>query len=295
MESGNMVKNEAISENTSSNKIGYHFSSQVTVKFNPQQESLWVHWNPQPRPCFNLELLESIQAYGNFLQKHKGKIFDAGEEYSLKYTITLSDNPKAFNLGGDLELFIDAIENGEYLKLLEYGKKCIEVVYKNYIAYGLPLTTIALVQGLCLGGGFEAALGHHILIAEKTARFGFPEISFNLFPGMGAYSLLERRLGQRLADQLISSGKRYTDQEMFDLGVVDVLVEDGTGYNAVNELISQRQAHQYGLQGISEIRRLTQKLEYNELESIVEVWAKRAMHITNQDLKLMKRLARWQG
>ena len=52
------------------------------------------------------------------------------------------------------------------------------------------------MQGECLGGGFEAALSSDVIVAEKSARFGFPEILFNLFPGMGAYSFLERKIGQ---------------------------------------------------------------------------------------------------
>jgi len=49
----------------------------------------------------------------------------------------------------------------------------------------LPLTTISLAQGDALGGGFEAALSCSVIIAERRARFGFPEVMFNLFPGMG--------------------------------------------------------------------------------------------------------------
>jgi DSF synthase len=276
-------------------KNEFHFSSQLVAKFDCQQKSFWIHWKPQPRPCFNLELLNSLRACGAFISQTKGKITSAGKEHPVDYCILLSDNPKAFNLGGDLELFIQLIQDQDYPGLLHYGQLCIEVLYCNYIAYGLPLTTIALVQGLCLGGGFEAALSSDILIAEQSARFGFPEISFNLFPGMGAYSLLTRRLGQRLADKLISSGKRYTAQEMFDLGLVDVLVKDGEGYCAVKELIAKRERNRNGFKGLAVARRLTQTVEYSELQSIVEAWAQRALHLTSKDLQLMKRFARGQG
>lgn len=276
-------------------KTEFHFSSQLVAKFDCQQNSFWLHWKPQPRPCFNIELLNSLIACGDFLSQTKGKILSEGKEHSIDYYVVVSDNLKAFNLGGDLELFIQLIQDQDYPRLLHYGQLCIEVLYRNYIAYALPLTTISLVQGLCLGGGFEAALSSDILIAEQSSRFGFPEISFNLFPGMGAYSLLTRRLGQRLADKLISSGKRYTAQEMFDLGLVDVLVKDGEGYCAVSELIARRERSRNGFKGLSQVRRLTQKLEYSELQSIVEVWAQRALHLTSKELQLMKRFARGQG
>lgn len=162
-------------------------------------------------------------------------------------------------------------------------------------AYNLPLTTISLVQGLCLGGGFEAALSSDILIAERSSRFGFPEIMFNLFPGMGAYSFLVRRLGQRLTNELLTSGKRYTAHEMFDLGLVDLVVEDGEGQHAVRKLIAQRERSQNGFEGLAQIRRLTQKIEYEELLSVVEIWAKQALTLTNRDLRLMERFVRGQN
>src|SRR3972149_4441233 len=58
------------------------------------------------------------------------------------------------------------------------------------------LTTISLVQGDALGGGFETALSSDVIIAEQSAAMGLPEVLFNLFPGMGAYSLLTRRIGR---------------------------------------------------------------------------------------------------
>jgi DSF synthase len=236
-----------------------------------------------------------LKEYGDFLNQRCGKFLYENEEYLIKYSISVSDIPNVFNLGGDLELFIRLIQEQDNLGLLQYGQKCIEVLYRNYIAYGLPITTVSLVQGLCLGGGFEAALSSDILIAERGARFGFPEIAFNLFPGMGAYSFLTRRLGQRLADELVSSGKRYTAQELFDLGLVHAVVEDGEGKNAVRELIAKRERSKNGLEGLAQVRRLTEKLEYKELLSVVEIWAERALNLTSRDLRLMERFMKGQS
>ena len=78
-----------------------------------------------------------------------------------------------------------------------------------------------------MGGGFECALSGNVLIAERGAKMGFPEILFNLFPGMGAMTLLGRKIGYSKAEKVILSGKLYTAEEMYELGVVDVLVEPG--------------------------------------------------------------------
>ena len=70
---------------------------------------------------------------------------------------------------------------------------------------------IAMVEGSALGGGFETALAHHfVVLAQNNARMGFPEIAFNLFPSMGGYSLVARKAGMRLAEELIWGGKSHT-------------------------------------------------------------------------------------
>jgi DSF synthase len=178
-----------------------------------------------------------------------------------------------FNLGGDLNLFTQLIESQDDQGLLNYGNACIGVLYRNYVSHGLPITTISLIQGECLGGGFEAALSSDVLIAEDSARFGFPEILFNLFPGMGAYSFLERKIGYRKTEEVIASGKIYSANDMLDLGLVDVVAPDGGG-----------------LAGLAGARRVVHRLEYDELSRVVGVWVDTALRLSSRDLKLMQRL-----
>jgi DSF synthase len=56
------------------------------------------------------------------------------------------------------------------------------------------------------------------LIAEESSRMGFPEVLFNLFPGMGAYSFLQRKVGRRVTEELITSGNTYTARQLYDMG-----------------------------------------------------------------------------
>jgi DSF synthase len=128
-----------------------------------------------------------------------------------------------FNLGGDLALFRTAIERRERSTLAHYGRACVDVLYRWWKNANTPLTTIALVQGEALGGGFECALGSSVIVAEEDARMGFPEVLFNLFPGMGAYSFLSRKVGRRTTEELITSGAIYTARQLYDMGVVDVI------------------------------------------------------------------------
>lgn len=272
----------------------HYVSPQLTSRFDPNLNAIWLHCNPKPRACYNLKYLQELEDWINFIEASKGKFQYQEHIYPVDYVVLVSDNPSVFNLGGDLELFVKLIREENFPELLRYGQTCVELLYKNYVAYNLPVTTISLVQGLCLGGGFEAALSSDILVAERSSRFGFPEISFNLFPGMGAYSLLSRRVGHKLANAIITSGHRYTAEELKQLDVIDYVVEDGQGIQAVQELIAKHKSRSNGLVGLSQARRIMYDLQLEELLEVVKVWAERAMHLTNKNLKLMERFARSQ-
>jgi DSF synthase len=166
------------------------------------------------------------------------------------------------------------------------------VVYANYSAYDLPLTTISVVQGDALGGGFEAALSSDVVIAEQRARFGFPEILFNLFPGMGAYSFISRRVQRQATTvDVISSGDVRPAEAMYKLGLVDRLVEDGAGEKEAAIVIRQSGAAH---EALFRVRRRRENLKRSELQDVVEVWAKTALGITERDLRLMQALVKRQ-
>ena len=94
-----------------------------------------------------------------------------------------------------------------------------------------------MIEGTALGGGFEAALAHHFVLAQNNARMGFPEMAFNLFPGMGGYSLVARRSGMRLAEELIGTGESHTAEWFQARGLVDVLFEPGDACKATRTFI----------------------------------------------------------
>ncbi len=270
--------------------LDFAFSPQLTARFDIATRAMWSRWTSEPRPCFNPALLAEIRAYYDYLEHSTGQVQCAGEAHPIEYVVLASGMPGVFNLGGDLDLFRQLIDMRDRAGLLRYGRACIDVLYRNYVGHDLPVTTISLVQGECLGGGFEAALSSDIIVAEKSARFGFPEILFNLFPGMGAYSFLERKIGQKGAENLIASGKIYGAEEMLALGVVDVVAADGEGEDAVAALIRQRARSRNGHAALAAARRRVHRIEFSELLDIVQIWVDAALRLNPRDLKLMQRL-----
>ena len=270
--------------------IDFVFSPQLGVRFDKRTNALWSRWSAEPRPCFNPRLLSDIRAYYDFLSRTEGTFQCNDGAYPIEYVVLASDMPGVFNLGGDLELFKQLIGAKDRHGLLRYGRACVDVLYRNYIGHDLPLTTISLVQGECLGGGFEAALSGDVIIAEKSARFGFPEILFNLFPGMGAYSFLDRKIGRKGAEDLIASGKIYSAEEMLTMGVVDIVAEDHAGEEEVNALIKRRGRSRNGLAALAAVRRRVHGITFEELMDVVQIWVDTALHLNLRDLKLMHRL-----
>ena len=267
--------------------ITFQFSEQLRAVFEPDLGAMWLRWNPKPRPCFNPQLLAACNEYCQFLQSRNGFIEHNGETYPVESSILCSEVPGVFNLGGDLDLFSALIEERDRPGLMKYAMACVEVVYRNFASYDLPLITVSLVQGQCLGGGFEAALSSQVIIAERSARFGFPEILFNLFPGMGAVSFVLRRSTRLIADELTTSSKIYTADELLQKGIVDMVVDDGAGPAAVRDYLRKKGR---AMRTLFRMRRRVQHLTREELDDIVTLWVDAALRINPRDLKLMGHL-----
>jgi DSF synthase len=220
---------------------------------------------------------------------------DEGNNWGVRYVILASLVPRVFNFGGDLDLFIRCVKENDPETLRRYAKECIDVLYAHAIGFQLPITTISLVQGDALGGGFEAALASDIIVSEKQSQFGFPEVLFNLFPGMGAYNLLSRRIGTQRTEQMLTNGKMYRAEDLHKEGVIDVLTESGRGENAVYEFIVRNENRRNAREGVHRVRRRLFPLRYEELLDVGDIWVDTAMRVGAREIRMMERLARSQG
>lgn len=266
----------------------------MDVVIEPEYQVAWARLKYTGRPCMTKALLEEVEEAQRMISGRARSSYEQGVASRLMYQVLCSDVPGVFNLGGDLAHFIDLIRAGDRMALFDYAKSCVDVLYKSATSYDLPFTTIALVQGEALGGGFEAALSANVMIAERSARFGFPETVFGLFPGMGAFSFLARRIAPALAKRVIASGKVYTAEELYDMGVVDVLVPDGQGEDAVYEFIHHQRNRSSGFQALDRVIEQFNPLSYKELLDVVTVWVDTAMQLSEKNIRLMQYLVRAQ-
>jgi DSF synthase len=268
---------------------------EVEYEFEPAIGTVWGYMRQRGTPCFNLGLLKSIREFGNALTANGGTVECGGTRHKVNYYVAASRVPRVFNLGGDIALFLLLIKSGDRDALAHYAHLCIDNIYARVRNYGCPeLTTISLVQGEALGGGFETALASDVIVAEESATMGLPEILFHLFPGMGAYSLLARRVGPRVAEELILSGRVLPAARLHEMGIVDVLAKDGEGEAAVRSWIAKNARRRIGFQAVMQARKQVFPLTRAELDAVVETWLDCALRIEERDLRMMERLVRAQ-
>lgn len=264
--------------------------TEVEPYYDAQERVLWAYQRHTERPSFTPALLRDVRKFQTVLAEACAPFVDT-PAMPVRYLVWGSMVDGVFNLGGDLNLFADAIVRRDRDGLTAYAKACIDICYPNAVKLDLPIVTLALCQGDTLGGGFESALSSDILVAERRARFGLPEILFGLFPGMGAYSFLGRRIGAKAAEKMIFSGKIYTAEELHGMGVVDVLADDGLGEDAAVQHIRSLSNRFAAYRSVYRVRQRFAPVTYEELIDIANIWVDAALTLTESDIKKMRRLA----
>ncbi len=257
-------------------------ASHLDLEAIEDHRALLVRMKPDGRSCFTLDLLRELSSVGVSTQ--------AGVFGAPDFWVLASSVPGVFNYGGDLELFAKAIHERDHRTLTGYGRICVDLVHQNRTGLGLPLTTVSLIQGDALGGGAEAALSSQVIVAERGCKIGFPEILFNLFPGMGAFHLVADKLGHRAAQRMLLEGTFYTTDEFHELGLVDVLVDQGDGEAALCDYMASARATSNGRHGLARVAARSSAADYETLMATVDTWVERALTLEEDNLRLIDHL-----
>jgi DSF synthase len=267
---------------------------EISLRYDSRHRAIWCYYNPASRPCFSSTMLQELRQMQQSII-HYFTTKNTHSEPLVRYQILHSQVPGVFSLGGDLALFSKLIRENNRQHLLDYAIQCIDICYLNAVNLHLPLTTISLVEGAALGGGFESALSSNILIATENAEMGFPEIRFNLFPGMGAYSLLARTCGMGIAHRMLASGETYSARKLYEMGIVHYLGKTGKGVESVEKFMRQHQQSSNGYRALQQVRQCYHPMDYQELADITEIWVNAALRLKDKDLRLIDRLVKAQS
>lgn len=273
--------------------------STIRIQDDATNASHWCFMHAQQafgdadyRACFSPRLLRELRLFAQ--QTINGIASDVSEDPNAIAHIVLASDAHVFNLGGDLQLFSQLIRNRDRDGLLRYAMECVDSIHLLHTRLHPSAHTIALVQGDALGGGFELALACQTIVAESGVQMGFPEVLFGLFPGMGAYSLLARKVSPKLAEQMMLNGVMYTSDQLHEMGIVDVLVPKGEGTRAVHEVIRQNRRIATARLALHRVRDAVHPISLEELARITEIWVDTALQLSDKQLRVMERLVRAQ-
>ena len=258
----------------------------IRLEWSSELRLLRVRTCVKPIQCYSLAAMGELQQMLSDISANPGL---------LRHFVMTSDVPRVFNFGGDLALFVLLVRAGDVESLKLYGQRCVDLVWWMENAAHLGIHTTVLSQGDTLGGGLESVLPFHKVIFEKSANAGFPEVLFNLFPGMGAWDFTIRKAGFAVANEMILSGRLYSAEELHYRRLVDVVAEDGEGEAAIERVVHDVDQRHRGTMAALRAQRLAAPIRYETLSAIVDLWAASALGLTDRDLRLMERLARAQA
>jgi enoyl-CoA hydratase/carnithine racemase len=133
-----------------------------------------------------------------------------------------------------------------------------------------PLTTIAAVHGVTFGGGFELALVCDIIIADRMARFCFPELRLGLIPGFGGIPRLKRDLGNAVVRDLLLTGRSFNVMKAQQVGLVSQIAAEGEALRVARGTASQ--VGKFDRRTAAAAKAFVKPIPYDELKREIDIF-----------------------
>ncbi|MBW2040874.1 MAG: enoyl-CoA hydratase/isomerase family protein [Deltaproteobacteria bacterium] len=156
---------------------------------------------------------------------------------------------KAFVAGADIRYFVQKIKAGKIDDIVAFTRKGHELLMQ---IENSEKPTIALLDGLSLGGGSELALACQAIIATPAGSMAFPETGIGIFPGLGGMLRFARHTGPELAKYYTFTGQALTAKDAWELGIATRLVAPGEVESAIQDLIASGKPDKYRAREIPE-------------------------------------------
>jgi enoyl-CoA hydratase len=185
--------------------------------------------------------------------------------------IVYSTLQSGFSAGADLrELYHGSqqMERSEAVKGVRHFLERIHRVMNTIDA--APLTTIAAVHGVTFGGGFELALVCDLIIADKMARFCFPELRLGLIPGFGGIPRLKRDLGNAVVRDLLLTGRSFNAGKAQQVGLVSQVVAEGEALRAAR--VTAAQLGKFDRRATIAAKQFIKPIPYQELRREIDLF-----------------------
>ena len=215
-------------------------------------------------PCNELgsASLEELEVFATALQKMQA------EAHAL---IIHSEMKPGFCAGADLRELYRRSQVMEKIDAAKGVRDFLERIHRilNLID-AAPLTTIAAVHGVTFGGGFELALTCDLIVADKMARFCFPELRLGLIPGFGGIPRLKRDLGNAVVRDLLLTGRSINASKAQQIGLVSQVVGEGEALRAARATAVQLRKFDRGAAVAA--KRFIKPIPHEELRAEVDLF-----------------------
>jgi enoyl-CoA hydratase/carnithine racemase len=185
--------------------------------------------------------------------------------------IIYSDLKAGFCAGADLRELYRRSQAMDKMEALKGVRDFLERIHRvlNLID-AAPLTTIAAVHGVTFGGGFELALACDLVIADKMARFCFPELRLGLIPGFGGIPRLKRDLGNAVVRDLLLTGRSFNATKAQQIGLVSQVAGEGEALRAARATAAQ--LGKFDRETAAAAKRFIKPIPHEELRREIEIF-----------------------
>ncbi len=215
-------------------------------------------------PCNEIGLLtlDELERFVAALEKLKS------EAHAL---IIYSSLNCGFSAGADLKELFQISQEMNRAEALKGVRDYLERIHRVMNAIDAsPLTTIAAVHGVTFGGGFELALVCDLIIADKMARFCFPELRLGLIPGFGGIPRLKRDLGNAIVRDLLLTGRSFNATKAQQVGLVCQMVAEGESLKVARATADQLK--KFDRRTSMAAKEFIKPIPYEELRREIEIF-----------------------
>lgn len=215
-------------------------------------------------PCNEIgsSMLEDLEEFVTFLR---------GVEDKADAVIVHSSLKAGFSAGADLRELYSRLQGVTIDQRLSGARGFLERIHAVLNAIdSSPLTTIAAVHGVTFGGGLELALACDLIVADKMARFCFPELRLGLIPGFGGIPRLKRDLGNAVVRDILLTGRSINSTKALSVGLVSQVVAEGQALAVARTTAAQ--IRKFDRETRITAKRFIKPIPYAELRQEIELF-----------------------
>jgi enoyl-CoA hydratase len=192
-------------------------------------------------------------------------------QLAARALIFCSRIPSGFSAGADLRELYRSLQSLNVSERAVRVRDFLERIHRVFnLIDATTLVTVAAVHGVVFGGGFELALTCDMIVADRTARFCFPELRLGLIPGFGGIPRLKRDLGNGLVRDLLLTGRSINAVKAGAVGLVSQLVSEGQALRVARGIATQ--VSKFDQEAASVAKRFIKPIPYHELQQEITLF-----------------------